>query len=60
MKMRREEVAQLLFSPQFAHDLRDRQFGKNTLGLLRSTTWHGNFPHISRIVWPDVDSVSTG
>jgi len=31
--MRREEVAQLLFSPRFAHDLRDRQFGKNALGL---------------------------
>ena len=31
--MRREEGAQLLFSPQFAHDLRERQFGKNALGL---------------------------
>jgi hypothetical protein len=33
MKMRREEVAQLLFSPQFSHDLRHRQFGKNPIGL---------------------------
>ena len=31
--MRREEVAQLLFSPQFAHDLGERQLGKNPLGL---------------------------
>ena len=31
--MRREEVSQILLSPQFAHDLGDRQFGKNTMGL---------------------------
>ena len=31
--MRREEGAQLLFSPQFAHDLHERQFGKNSLSL---------------------------
>ena len=31
--MRREEGTQLLFSPQFAHDLRERQFGKNPIGL---------------------------
>ncbi len=31
--MRLEEVSQILLSPQFAHDLGDRQFGKNTLGL---------------------------
>ena len=31
--MRREELTQLLFSPQFAHELCDRQFGKNPLGL---------------------------
>jgi hypothetical protein len=33
MKMRREEVSHILLSPQFAHDLGDRQFGKNPLGL---------------------------
>ena len=33
MKMRHEEVAQILLSPQFAHDLGDGQFGKNTLGF---------------------------
>jgi hypothetical protein len=33
MKMRRQELAQILFSPQFAHDLGDRQCGKNALGL---------------------------
>ena len=33
MKMRHEEVAQILLSPQFAHDLGDRQCGKNALGL---------------------------
>ena len=33
MKMRHEEVSQILLSPQFAHDLGDGQFGKNTLGL---------------------------
>ena len=31
--MRYEEVSQILLSPQFAHDLGDGQFGKNTLGL---------------------------
>jgi hypothetical protein len=31
--MRRKEVSQILLSPQFAHDLGDRQFGKNALGL---------------------------
>ena len=31
--MRREEIAQILLSTQFAHHLGDRQFGKNTLGL---------------------------
>ena len=31
--MRRQELAQILFSPQFAHDLGDRQCGKNALGL---------------------------
>ena len=30
--MRHEEVSQILLSPQFAHDLGDGQFGKNTLG----------------------------
>ena len=29
--MRREEVPQILFSPQLAHDLGDRQFEKNTV-----------------------------
>jgi hypothetical protein len=33
MKMRHEEVSQILLSPQFAHDLGDGQFGKNTLRL---------------------------
>jgi hypothetical protein len=33
MKMRREELAQILLSPQFARDLDDGQFGKNPLGL---------------------------
>jgi hypothetical protein len=33
MKMRREEVSQIRLSPQFAHDLGDRQFRKNTLCL---------------------------
>jgi hypothetical protein len=33
MKMRHEEVSQILLSSQFAHDLGDGQFGKNTLGL---------------------------
>src|SRR6266705_300383 len=33
MKMRRQELAHILFSPQLAHDLGDRQFGKNTRGL---------------------------
>ena len=33
MKMRHEEVSQILLSPQLAHDLGDGQFGKNTLGL---------------------------
>ena len=31
--MRLQEVSQILLPPQFAHDLGDRQFGKNTLGL---------------------------
>ena len=31
--MRHEEVSQILLSPQFAHDLGDGQFGKNTLGF---------------------------
>ena len=31
--MRHEEVSQILLSSQFAHDLGDGQFGKNTLGL---------------------------
>ena len=31
--MRQEEVSQILLSPQFAHDLGDGQFGKNTLRL---------------------------
>ncbi len=31
--MRRKELAQVLLSPPFAHDLGDGQFGKNTLGL---------------------------
>ena len=31
--MRRQELAHILFSPQLAHDLGDRQFGKNTRGL---------------------------
>jgi len=31
--MRHEEVSQILLSPQFAHDLGDGQFRKNTLGL---------------------------
>ena len=31
--MRHEEVSQILLSPQFAHDLGDGQFGKNTLRL---------------------------
>ena len=31
--MRRKEVSHILLSPQFAHDLGDRQFGKNALGL---------------------------
>ena len=31
--MRRQEVSQILLSPQFAPDLGDGQFGKNTLGL---------------------------
>jgi hypothetical protein len=33
MKMRRQELTQILFSPQFAHDLGNGQFGKNTLSL---------------------------
>ena len=33
MKMRHEEVSQILFPPQLAHDLGDGQFGKNPLGL---------------------------
>jgi hypothetical protein len=33
MKMRRKEVSHILLSPQFAHDLGDRQFGKSALGL---------------------------
>jgi len=33
MKMRHEEVSQILLSPQFAHDLGECQFGKNTLSL---------------------------
>ena len=31
--MRHEEVSQILLSSQFAHDLGNGQFGKNTLGL---------------------------
>ena len=31
--MRRKEVSHILLSPQFAHDLGDRQCGKNALGL---------------------------
>ena len=31
--MRRQEVSQILLSPQFGHDLGDGQFGKNTLRL---------------------------
>ena len=31
--MRHEEISQILLPPQFAHDLGDGQFGKNTLGL---------------------------
>ena len=31
--MRREEVSQIRLSPQWAHDLGEGQFGKNTLGL---------------------------
>lgn len=31
--MRLQKVSQILLSPQFAHDLGDRQVGKNTLGL---------------------------
>jgi hypothetical protein len=31
--MRCEEVSHILLSPQFAHDLGDRQFGKTPLGL---------------------------
>ncbi len=31
--MRRQELAHILFSPQLAHDLGDRQCGKNTRGL---------------------------
>lgn len=31
--MRRQEIAQILLSPQFAHDLGDGQLRKNTLGL---------------------------
>jgi hypothetical protein len=33
MKMCHEEVSQILLSSQFAHDLGDGQFGKNTLGF---------------------------
>src|SRR6266478_3930801 len=33
MKMRHEEVSQILLSSQLAHDLGDGQFGKNLLGL---------------------------
>jgi hypothetical protein len=33
MKMRLQELAQIRFSPQFAHDLGDRQFRKNAIGL---------------------------
>jgi hypothetical protein len=33
MKMRHEEVSQILLSSHFAHDLGHGQFGKNTLGL---------------------------
>jgi len=33
MKMRHKEVSQILLSPQLAHNLRNGQFGKNTLGL---------------------------
>jgi hypothetical protein len=33
MKMRRQELTQILFSPQFAHDLGNGQFGKSTLSL---------------------------
>src|SRR2546426_586226 len=33
MKMRHEEVSQILLPPQLAHDLGKGQFGKNTLGL---------------------------
>src|SRR5215467_3342529 len=33
MKMRYEEVSQILLPPQLAHDFGDGQFGKNTLGL---------------------------
>ena len=31
--MRYEEISQILLPPQFAHDLGEGQFGKNTLGL---------------------------
>ena len=31
--MRHEEVSQILLASQFAHDLGEGQFGKNTLGL---------------------------
>jgi hypothetical protein len=33
MKMRHEEVSQILLSSHFAHDLGPGQCGKNTLGL---------------------------
>jgi hypothetical protein len=33
MKMRHEELSQILLPPQLAHDLGAGQFGKNTLGL---------------------------
>jgi hypothetical protein len=33
MKMRFEEVSQIRFTSQFAHDLGEGPFGKNTLGL---------------------------
>ena len=33
MKMRSEEVSKIRLAPQFAHDLSETQFGKNTLDL---------------------------
>ena len=33
MKMRREQGSQIVIPTQVAHDLRDGQFGKGTMGL---------------------------